>query len=382
MYSHYFSDFLNAHKDKIHMAAHSHHFWPNSAKIGHEASYENSMKHSDEKWGPIFETVIPKAQKIMTEMIHFSRPKDISFAPNTHDLIIKLISTYKKKSKMRILTTNSEFHSISRQLKILDKRDMVVIDYLNPENKTFENDLHEKLLKNTYDFIFMSHVFFNSGIILKDSMIDLITQNKKDAIFVLDAYHGFCAIPTDISKWENDLFYLAGSYKYAMSGEGMCFMTLPKNCQLEPLISGWFAAYSSLEASASKEIQYENDGYRFWGSTIDCTPFFRFNSVWEEFKKQNISYKDFHQYVKKAQALFLEGVAFKEFIVEKDISKIGHFITFDFETPSKTKIIHEKLLERSIMTDFRGTRLRFGFSPYINDNQINQVKSILNHLKL
>ena len=44
-----------------------------------------------------------------------------------------------------------------------------------------------------------------------------------ETLVVIDGYHGFCAVPTSLRAIEDRAFYLAGGYKYAMSGEGVCF---------------------------------------------------------------------------------------------------------------------------------------------------------------
>ncbi|WP_449357748.1 hypothetical protein [Alishewanella longhuensis] len=38
------------------------------------------------------------------------------------------------------------------------------------------------------------------------------------AMLVIDGYHGFMALPTDLSAIAERIFYLSGSYKYAQGG--------------------------------------------------------------------------------------------------------------------------------------------------------------------
>ena len=46
-------------------------------------------------------------------------------------------------------------------------------------------------------------------------------------VVAIDGYHGFMAVPTDLSRIAGRAFYLAGGYKYAMAGEGVCFLHCP-----------------------------------------------------------------------------------------------------------------------------------------------------------
>ena len=131
MYQKYYKDFLEGHKNKIHLAAHSHHFWPDSAKKGHLEAYERAQMMSDKKWDYNFEVLIPDVQNIISKHLNFSRPQDIAFAPNTHELITKLLSAHFFEKKIKILTSTHEFHSVSRQLKRLQEEDIFEIDYVD-----------------------------------------------------------------------------------------------------------------------------------------------------------------------------------------------------------------------------------------------------------
>ncbi len=372
MYKKYYSDFLNSHKNQIHFAAHSHHFWPNSAKQGHYESYDISQKMSDQKWDYIFSKLLPDVKKIISSQINFSRFEDISFASNTHELLIKIISSYFEQDKIKILTTTNEFHSLSRQLKRFQEDEKFEIKSINNESESFHQDMLSTLKSEPFDLIIISHVAYNSGLIYPLEQIEELVRNKGNASFVLDAYHGYCAIPTDISNISDDIFYMAGAYKYAQAGEGMCFTTIPKNCSLRPQITGWFASFSTLE-SGSDKIEYDQNGMRFWGSTMDFTAFFRFRSVWQFFANEGFTLEQNYQYIKKLQKHFLNDFPYQENIVEADLEKVGQFITIQFSSAKEAQDFHQSLLAKNILTDFRGNRLRFGFSPYLDLEDIDRV---------
>ena len=390
----YYSEFIKGHGNTVHMSSHSHHFWPDSAKEGHLLSFQKSAELSDNKWDYNFGVLIPTVQKIISSHLNFSRPSDISFAPNTHDLISKVLSSFVYQAKVKILTSKSEFHSLSRQLQRLNEESNFQLIFVDPESKDFNSELNSALDENTFDLIMLSHVFFNSGLVLSNSNIENIISKKGHAHFLLDAYHGYCAIPTNIRKYEDELYYIAGGYKYAQSGEGMCFMTLPKNCKLRPLFTGWFSSFSSLsEDQSSKDVtsitkknqtanrvQYDDDGMRFWGSTIDFTAFFRFRAVWECFDQEKITITSIHEYVQELQELFLKDNPLSELLMNSDLTTQGHFLTFQTVSVELAETLHKNLAKNGIMTDFRGNRLRFGFAPYHTSDQINQVKIQLKEL--
>ncbi len=382
MFQKFYSEFLKSHQGNIHMAAHSHHFWPDVARKGHMEAYDRSVQYSDQKWDYIFSKLIPDVQKTIASILNYSRPQDIAFASNTHELFIKVISCFFHQNKIRILTTKSEFHSFSRQLNRLIEAQKVEVEFLDPSGKEFGQELDSTLTHKEFDLIFLSHVFFDTGYVLPDTAIDLVCQKKKDAVFILDAYHGFCALPTDLSRWENEIYYMAGGYKYAQAGEGMCFLTLPRECKLRPLITGWMAGHSQLESEQATPVHYENNGFRFWGSTMDTTSFYRFRAVWKFFEINGVSVENLDQYIKSLQAQFLNNNPLREHLLNTDLSKQGHFIPLNCKSSAQAKELHNQLVGHGVLTDFRGRYLRFGFGAYLDQESIEQVLSSLKLLKL
>lgn len=363
------------------MASHSHHFWPDSAKEGILESWKMASTLSDDKWGFFFDNLLPKVQEIISSQIKFSRPSDIAFASNTHELLSRLISSFPTDRPITILTSDSEFHSFNRQIQRLDELNSVrIIQAPTDDLNLFEDQILHTLKTKHIDLIFLSQTFYNSSKILSNSLIEkIINQKKKETIFALDGYHAYCAIDVDIQKFENDLYYLAGGYKYAQAGEGICFMTLPSDCQLRPLYTGWFASFETLEQPQDK-VQYSDNGMRFWGATIDQTAFYRFKAIWENFASHALTHYDFIKHAKTLQAHFIKDNPFESQIVERDLSLVGNFISIAFESDEQTRSMHEKLKKRGILTDFRGNILRFGFAPYISEDEVSIVKSELKSL--
>lgn len=378
MLKHHYHYFLSGHKDKIHMACHSHHFWPDIAREAQLEYFDIAAKKSDQKWEYFFSEIIPENQKLISKHLNFSRPKDISFASNTHELLTKIISHYFRQDKIKILTSKSEFHSLTRQLKSFETWNKFEIIWLDNESEHFSSELQNTLSNNEFDLIFLSHVFFNSGKILSEKEIKNVISLKKNALFILDGYHSYCALPFDLKPYEDDLYYMAGAYKYAQAGEGMCFITLPKNCNLRPVLTGWMAEFGNLEqVNSNKDIPFSADGFKLWGSTLDMTAFLRFNRIWKMFLNEGVSISNIHHHVRDLQEAFLHENPLAAYLMDKNLDSLGHFITFDMKTEERARSINNSLLRDSILTDFRGSRLRFGFGPYLNKTEILQVKKAL-----
>ena len=121
MYRKHYSYFLDANPERLHFAAHSHHPWPNITREAHIQYWDDSAQQMDNKWGHIFGEVIPATQQQIAQLLDLSDPNNICFAPNTHEFIARLFSCFDQREPLSILTTDSEFHSFSRQLQRIDE---------------------------------------------------------------------------------------------------------------------------------------------------------------------------------------------------------------------------------------------------------------------
>jgi selenocysteine lyase/cysteine desulfurase len=376
MYQKFYSAFLKNHSHLQHYAAHSHHFWPDVTKQAVLEYWDLASVCSDRKWSTIFTEKVPEVQKRIAARLSLHKPENICFAPNTHDLIIRLLSSLDfKKNKIRILTTDSEFHSFKRQISILQHHKMIELKII--PTKPYHN-LSERIIteleKGQYDLLFASHVFFNSGIVLENIEEIAHTAEEQNTLFALDGYHSFMAIPIDLDHIQNKVFFIAGSYKYAQAGEGCCFMTVPEQADLRnPIISGWFADFENLD-SPDQTIFYSQNGYRFAGSTMDYSALYKLNAVLKLFDEHHISEIEIHGYVQKLQKNFLqelEKINHPELNEKKlichDLSYHGHFYAFDFKDIHLCRKMVEHLENNNIITDSRGSILRFGFGLYQNE---------------
>ncbi|MFZ4715181.1 MAG: aminotransferase class V-fold PLP-dependent enzyme [Bacteriovoracaceae bacterium] len=380
MYKKYYGEFLKHHQGKLHFAAHSHHFWPDITRSAHLEYWDDSAKFSDEKWGHIFETVIPETQKLIAEVLNLSSPEMITFAGSTHELLTRLLSALDWNNEVSILTTDSEFHSFKRQTERLVETGKLKLDIVPTEPfSTFEQRFQEKSKTTKYNLVFISQVFFNSAICLKN-LKSLVEACDEKTLFVLDGYHAFMAIPTDLSEFEGRIFYLSGGYKYAQAGEGACFMVSPKSCTLRPIYTGWFASFSTLEKK-NIDVQYDKEAYRFMGSTFDASGIYRLRAVLELFKKDQLTVSKIHQHVQSLQKYFLihlrNQYLSNENLLKHDLENHGHFLTFRLKSIEQVRELHLKLKEKGILTDFRGDRLRFGFGLYHDEMDIKELFSKL-----
>jgi selenocysteine lyase/cysteine desulfurase len=194
---------------------------------------------------------------------------------------------------------------------------------------------------------------------------------------VIDGYHGFMALPTDLSALAHRAFYIAGGYKYAMAGEGACFMHCPPGYAPRPRDTGWYAAFGALSARQAG-VRYSEDGMRFAGATFDPSGFYRMRAVFAWLESLGLTVEAIHAHVLDLQQNFLAALERHAFAPLRDARLVtpietpqrGHFLTF--EMPGAVHL-HQRLLEHRIVTDVRGERIRFGFGCYHKPADIDRV---------
>ncbi|GAB3013870.1 aminotransferase class V-fold PLP-dependent enzyme [Bowmanella dokdonensis] len=375
-YQHLYQRFLSANAGKQHFACHSHHYWPDVTRQAMLQYWDDSASLADDKWDVIFGKKVPAVQQHIAGILNTQQPGQLVFAPNTHELLYRILSCLDWSRPLRILTTDSEFHSFNRQIDRLAELDNLVVEKVPTlPFADFEQRFAETAAARDWDLIFVSQVFFNSGLAVRD-LGALVEAAPPQAIFVIDGYHGFMALPTDLSSVAGRAFYLAGSYKYAQGGEGCCFAHVPANCDLRPLYTGWFAEFGELDQAKDGRVSYSTDGMRFAGATMDYSALYRLLAVLELFAQQGLTVEKVHQHVQRCQQHFLgmldkldHSLLNRAALVQHDADYHGHFLTFRLQSPEQVQALHRHLKSHGVMTDARGDRLRFGFALYHDPGQ-------------
>jgi kynureninase len=124
-FKHHFSRSIGRPGAPLHFAAHSHHPWPDVTFEAQQTCWEDAAKLLDGKWGMIFESVVPAAQKHIARHLALPDPTSVVFAPNTHSLLLRLLSATNGLPKHNVLATDSEFHSFTRQMGRLAEDELV-----------------------------------------------------------------------------------------------------------------------------------------------------------------------------------------------------------------------------------------------------------------
>ena len=128
MYQQFFQRFLAANPGKQHFACHSHHYWPDVTREATLAYWDDSARLVDDKWALVFGEKVPKVQRQIANLLGLQAASQIVFAPNTHELLYRLLSCFDLQQPLKVLSSDSEFHSFSRQIKRFAELPNVEVD--------------------------------------------------------------------------------------------------------------------------------------------------------------------------------------------------------------------------------------------------------------
>lgn len=382
MKNHY-SRFLAAAPGRLHFAAHSHHPWPDVTRDAQIEAWDDAARLADLKWERVFAEVATEAQGHIARVLDLPAASQIAFAPNTHEFVVRLLSCFPPGRRLKVVTTDSEFLSFSRQIARLEEEKLVDLQRVPAEPfSSFHARFREAAGHPDNDLVFFSQVFFNSGFVVSD-LEAIVNAAPSRTMVVIDGYHGFFAIPTSLRQVADRAFFLAGGYKYAQSGEGVCFLSVPRGYEGRPLNTGWFAGFGALEGGDFHRVPFSNDGFRFMGATFDPVGLYRFNAVARLFESQGLTIAAIDEHVKSLQRLFLDrlgdrkdaSISPRDLIAPEDgIAGLGHFLTF---RRADAGVLADRLAARNVIVDHRGDRLRFGFGMY---HDHTDVAALLTHL--
>ena len=372
----HFSRFLSSDPDRLHFAAHSHHPWPDVSYDAHVQAWLDAAAMMDDKWDHVLGKVIPETQELIAGVLGLAYPATLTFAPNTQDFVARIFSCL--DPPVRILTTDSEFHSFSRQSRRWEEAGLAIVDRTPAEPfATFAERFTRETAAGVHDLIYLSQVFFNSGFVVPDldRIVSTVPENR--TFVVIDGYHGFMALPTNLGSIQDRAFYLAGGYKYAMSGEGVCFLHAPTGYGPRPVDTGWYSGFGGLESRVSEQIPYATDGSRFSGATFDPSGVYRMRAVLSWLGSEGWGAGEIRRHVNDLQSRFLDLGRLPGELVPPEGHERGNFLTFRTDHAPET---YDKLHARKVITDYRGDRLRIGFGSYHDETDVERLSQIIGTL--
>ncbi len=362
------------------LTGHSHQAWPDCAFDGQIKAIEDAAIYVDEKWNEAFN----KAEKVKSGYARLidDYPENIALGQNTHQLVVRFLSGLPLREKPRIITTVGEFHSIRRQLERLEEEG---IEIVRVQTKPV-TDVIGKIIEHVNDrtaAVMVSSVLFQSGLIIPGLHELQPVCEKYGAELLIDAYHSVNVVPFSVKELKLvNSFVVGGGYKYCQLGEGSCFMRVPPDCSMRPVVTGWFAEFSQLtEGKEDNKVFYGKSADRFAGSTYDPVSHYRASEVFDFFERKEMT-PEFLREINTHQTSLLAG-EFDELDLDQSIISRNRSLRPDLRggflvlETNRAEEICMLLRKNGVLTDFRSDSLRFGPAPYLSDKQLISSMEIL-----
>ena len=384
-YKQLFSRALAAAPGRLHFAAHSHHLWPDVSYDAHVRAWDDAARMADRKWEKVFGEVVPAAQRHIARELNLPDPRTIAFAPNTHELVLRLFSAKQGHAPLDVLTSDGEFHSFRRQVAPWEEQGMVRRRVVPCEPfETFTERFLAAIAQKAPDIAFVSHVMYQTGLRF-DGIQALASYARPDGTWVvIDGYHAFMAIAVDLGDVADRLFYLGGGYKYAMAGEGAAFLHAPPGFGPRPVNTGWFAEFANIEGHPSG-VPYSTDGMRFMGATFDPSGLYRFNAVRDLLESEGLDTEAISTRVRrlrdKLEAAIAEGRAgvLREAALLRPNAG-GPQARYIALRDARATAWKSQLLQHDVITDARGDVLRIGLGLYHDEADVAALCDKVGHL--
>ena len=308
------------------------------------------------------------------------RAENVALGQNTHELVTRWLSALPLLDRPRIVTTDGEFHSMRRQVDRLAEEGVAVINVPARPVETLADRVIASLDSRTLCAM-VSTVLFETAEIVPGIDVLASACRRQGVPLLLDAYHQLNAVPFDLRRSGlDDVFVTGGGYKYCQLGEGNCFLRVPPESRLRPVLTGWFAEFDALEDSSQKQVVYGTGAAAFGGATYDVTSHYRAAAVFAFHEQQGLS-PDRLRSISQHQVGLLKS-EFERLDLSPSLARIdpmpderrGGFLAI---RAASAKDIAHRLRERGVHVDARGDILRMGPAPYLRDEQLRDAVAAL-----
>ena len=367
-FKHLFSRSLHAAPGRLHLAAHSHHLWPDASFAGQVECWEDAARLADAKWDRITGEVWPEAQAHVADELGSGMADAIVFAANTHDFLIRLAAACPRRdsARLRVLISDGEFHSARRQFARWEEDGWLHVERVAAEGDAFSERFLAAARASEADMILVSELLFGTGRLFERAGELAELARPEGPWVVIDGYHSFMALERPLGPAAAaGAFYLAGGYKYAMAGEGMGLMHCPPGFGPRPPITGWFAEFEDLTLPPGT-VGYAKDAMRFMGATFDPSALYRFNAIRRMQAEHGLTTGAISEHVAALQAELVEAVLatpLGEAELLNPLRSEAHARFLAFRSPRAAEW-QRQLAARGCVTDVRGDVLRVGLGLY------------------
>lgn len=369
--------------ERILLSGHSHQAWPDVAREGVVASFDDAARAVDEKW-ELAERAAERVRDGYRALLD-DPGGEIALAASTHELVVRWLSSLPLGARPRLVTTSGEFHAIRRQLSRLAEEGLEIVR-VEPEPIATLAERLAAAIDDRTAAVLASAVFFETARIVPRLGELAGACGRRNVPLLIDAYHALGALPFSLREQGlGGALVTGGGYKYLQLGEGNAFLRLPPGLDLRPAITGWFAEFRTKTALKSWErVDYAPGAGAFGGATYDPASHYRAARVFDFFREhgltpaflREVSQHQVGRLAERFDALDLPPATVRR---RRDVplTEIGGFLALE---TARAQELSRALLARGVTSDARAGYLRLGPAPYLSDFQLDRGIEILGEI--
>jgi kynureninase len=342
-------------------------------------AWEDAAADVDGKWQRAF-AMADRVRQGFAERLG-DPSADIALGASTHELVVRFLSALPLSQRPRLVSTDGEFYSLDRQLRRLEEEGVEVVRIPADEPEKLAERL-SKAVNSQTAAVLVSSLLFRSGRIVPGLGQVAKAAEQHGCELLVDAYHAINVAPLHLpQEGLENAFVVGGGYKYCQLGEGNCFLRIPPDCSLRPVVTGWFADFARLEGHSGQGVSYGEGPSRFAGATYDPTAHYRAAAVLDFFAEQGLDQNLLRQISLRQLGLLrssFDALDLPPGMLRRDRAaspeEVGGFLVLE---AGRAEEFCAALWRRGMATDFRGHSLRLGPAPYLSDRQLRDAMQLL-----
>jgi kynureninase len=368
--------------ERLLLTGHSHQAWPDVGFEAQQQAWLDAAELVDEKWeraAEIADRVKAHWGRLLGEQTRGPEGlrHSIALGQNTHELVTRLLSALPLRDRPTLVTTDGEFHTIRRQLDRLAEEHIGVVKIAARPAGTLAERLAGTLDDRTAA-VLVSSVLYETAEIVPGLDRLAAACSRRGVSLLVDAYHHLNIVPFDLRGLGLETaFITGGGYKYCQLGEGNCFLRVPPDTRMRPVLTGWFAEFAALEhASPRAAVEYGPGAAAFAGATYDPTSHYRAAAVFDFHVQHGLTPARLREISRHQVGLLrreVEALDLSPAVAHIEPMSADRRAGFLAIRTSRAGELARALRARGVLTDFRGDVLRLGPAPYLSDAQLREA---------
>jgi kynureninase len=361
--------------ERLLLTGHSHQAWPDVSFEAQQQAWLDASRLVDDKW----ERAAEQAARVQAGFRRLlgDRDADVALGQNTHELVTRLLSALPLRERPQLVTSDGEFHTIRRQLDRLAEEGLTIVKVAARPADTLAERLANVVGDRTA-CVLVSSVLYETAEIVP-GLDELAHEcSRHGAALLVDAYHHLNVVPFDIRALGlEEAFVTGGGYKYCQLGEGNCFLRVPPECRLRPVLTGWFSEFDSLERSAPDgRVDFGEGAARWAGATYDPVSHYRGAAVFEFHSRHGLTPERLREISRHQVGLLnreFEALDIDPAVAHVEPMPETRRAGFLALRCARAADLSHALRAHGVFTDLRGPFLRLGPAPYLSDEQLRDA---------